>query len=110
MAHWQAVLPNPVLTVHLADWVRDFDGTLAKVLAHLDLPPDPHCARFYESDNRVRTVSRAQVKQPVNSKGLGRWRTYAQQLEPLIAQLRIAGNADVLADQSQNGSNTGAER
>jgi tetratricopeptide (TPR) repeat protein len=91
MDHWRAVLPNPILTVALHEWVRDFDGTLARVLAHLDLPPDPACARFYESDHDVRTVSRAQVRQPVHARGLGRWRAYAAQLQPLIAELEAAG-------------------
>lgn len=91
MAHWRDALPNPVLTVALADWVNDFDGTLARVLTHLDLPADPNCARFYEQDSRVRTVSRAQVRQPVNARGLGRWRSYATQLAPLIAELEQAG-------------------
>ena len=91
MAHWRTALPNPVLTVKLADWVTDFAGTLARVLEHLELPPDPACARFYESDSRVRTVSRAQVRQPVNARGLGRWRTYAARLGPLIAELEQAG-------------------
>ena len=53
MDHWKAALPNPILTVRLSDWVEDFDGTLARVLAHLDLPPDPACARFYERESRV---------------------------------------------------------
>jgi Tfp pilus assembly protein PilF len=91
MAHWRAALPNPVLTVKLADWVTDFAGTLARVLAHLGLPPDPACERFYEADSRVRTVSRAQVRQPVNARGLGRWRTYAARLAPMIAELEQAG-------------------
>jgi hypothetical protein len=91
MAHWRAVLPNPILTVQLSDWVQDFDGTLSRVLNHLDLPADPNCARFYERDSRVRTVSRAQVRQPVNARGLGRWRTYALDLAPLIAELESAG-------------------
>jgi hypothetical protein len=91
MAHWRAALPNPVLTVKLADWVTDFAGTLARVLAHLGLPPDLACEHFYETDNRVRTVSRAQVRQPVNARGLGRWRTYAARLAPLIAELEQAG-------------------
>ena len=73
MAHWKAALPNPILTVRLSDWVADFDGTLSRVLAHLELPPDANCARFYECESRVRTVSRAQVRQPVNARGLGRW-------------------------------------
>ena len=48
MAHWKSALPNTILTVRLNDWVADFDGTLARVLAHLELPADPNCARFYE--------------------------------------------------------------
>ena len=91
MAHWRQALPNPVLTVALADWVEDFDATLARVLTHVDLPPDANCARFYEQDSRVRTVSRTQVRQPVNARGIGRWRPYAAQLAPLIAELEQAG-------------------
>ncbi|MGO8737642.1 sulfotransferase [Rhodoblastus sp.] len=87
MAHWKTALPNPVLDVWLADWVEDFDATLARVLAHVGLSPDPNCARFYEADSRVRTVSRTQVRQPVNARGLGRWKTYQQELAPLIAEL-----------------------
>ena len=91
MEHWRAVLPNPILTVALHDWVREFDATLERVLAHLDLPPDPACARFYDSDREVRTVSRVQVRQPIHAKGLGRWRTYDKELAPLIAELKTAG-------------------
>ena len=90
MAHWKAALPNPILTVNLSDWVEDFDGTLARVLAHVDLPPDPNCARFYEGDSRVRTVSYAQVRQPVNARGIGRWKAYAKELAPLIGELEKA--------------------
>ena len=91
MAHWRTVLPNPVLTVKLSDWVEDFNGTLRRVLALVDLPHDANCARFYATESRVRTVSRSQVKQPVNARGLGRWRTYEAELQPLIAELGQAG-------------------
>jgi hypothetical protein len=39
----------------------------------------------------VRTVSRTQVRQPVNARGLGRWRPYALHLQPLITELAAAG-------------------
>ena len=94
MKHWQAVLPVPILTLRLDDWVTDFDATLARVLAHVDLPPDPASARFYEADSRVRTVSRAQVRQPVNARGLGRWRAYAHELAPLIQELERSAALD----------------
>jgi Tfp pilus assembly protein PilF len=90
MKHWQAALPVPILTLRLDDWVKNFDATLARVLGFVDLPPDPACARFYEADSRVRTVSRSQVKQPVNARGLGRWKAYAADLKSLIDELERA--------------------
>ena len=98
MAHWREVLPNPILTLALSDWVEDFDGALRRVLDFIDLPYDPACERFYESESRVMTVSRTQVKQPVNARGLGRWRAYAAQLQPLIASL--SENGVVLSQES----------
>jgi hypothetical protein len=40
----------------------------------------------------VRTVSYAQVRQPVNARGLGRWKTYQTELAPLIAELEQAND------------------
>ena len=91
MKHWRAALPVPIFTLRLDDWVTDFDATLARVLGFVDLPPDPACARFYEADSPVRTVSRTQVRQPVNARGLGRWKAYAVHLKPLIDELERAG-------------------
>jgi tetratricopeptide (TPR) repeat protein len=99
MAHWRQALPNPILTVKLADWVADFDATLARVLAHVDLPHDPNCAHFHQSESRVRTASRSQVRQPVNARGLGRWRHYENELQPLIVELERAGVLAAWQDQ-----------
>jgi hypothetical protein len=93
MAHWQAVLPLPILTVNLSDWVDDFSGTLARVLGFLDLPHDPACERFYEQRRRVRTASARQVRQPVNARGIGRWRDFAADLAPMIAEFEASGCA-----------------
>ena len=93
MAHWRAALPNPILPIHLGDWPRDFDGTLRRLLAFLDLPYDPACAKFHEVEREVQTVSRSQVREPVHGRGLGRWRGYSAQLGPLIEALREAGAA-----------------
>ena len=91
MEHWKSVLPGRILEVRLSDWVDNFNGTLKNVLTHLDLPPDANCERFYETESRARTVSRSQVKQPVNASGLGRWVAYKDELQPLIAELDAAG-------------------
>jgi len=46
-------------------------------------------------------VSRAQVRQPINDRGLGRWKAYANELTPLIAELERAGSLDAWCDKSR---------
>ncbi len=87
LAHWQASLPSPMLVLDHGDWLADFDATLRRVLAFLDLPYDPACERFFEQDRRVASASRAQVRQPINAAGVGRWRDYAEQLTPMLQEL-----------------------
>ncbi len=94
MAHWRAVLPIPVMTVRLRDLVENFHPTLRAMLDFLGLPYDPDCERFHEIQRPVRTVSRAQVREPINARGLGRWREYEHHLGPLIASLRDSGSLD----------------
>jgi Flp pilus assembly protein TadD len=91
MAHWVSAIPGRIIEVALTDWVGDFPGTLARLEAFLDLPHDPACERFHESRRRVRTASAAQVRQPINARGLGRWRIFAAELAPMIASLEAAG-------------------
>jgi hypothetical protein len=91
MDFWRENLPNPILTVCLADWVEDFDATLARVLDHIGLPFDPGCADFHKSDAPVKTASKHQVREPINARGLGRWKRHAPELAPLIAALEEAG-------------------
>ena len=87
MDHWRATLPARPLTLALADWVDNFAGTLARLLTFLDLPPDPACLTFHDNQRRIRTASAQQVRQPINRRGLGRWRAFEAELEPMIAAL-----------------------
>jgi tetratricopeptide (TPR) repeat protein len=89
MAHWQSVLPERVLVLKLRDWVEEFDATLRRVLAFLDLPYDAACEQFHTQERRVLTVSRQQVRQPINREGLNRWQPYEDFLQPMIAELHL---------------------
>ena len=91
MEHWRAALPVPVLDVALTDWVEDFRGTLTRVLNFLGLSYDPACERFYEQPRRVRTASAQQVREPVNRRGVGRFRFFEDLLGPMIEELERAG-------------------
>ena len=91
MDHWRAVLPLPMLSVRLDEWVEDFQGTLRRVLDFLELPYDEACENFYLQKRKVRTASAEQVRHPVNARGIGRWRAFAEHLEPLFDELDRGG-------------------
>lgn len=87
LAHWQASLPSPMLILDHSEWLNNFNATLRRVLAFLDLPYDPACERFFEQDRRIGSASRAQVRRPINADGVGRWRAWAEQLAPMLREL-----------------------
>jgi len=93
MRHWDAVMPGVVLTVHYEDVVADVRGQAQRLLQHCALPWDERCVRFHENSRASTTASALQVRQPLYDTSIGRWRRYADQLEPLRLQLTAAGIA-----------------
>ena len=59
----------------------------------LELPWEDACLRFYEQDSAVSTASAAQVREPVHTRSVGRWRKYERQLEPMLETLNQHGLA-----------------
>ena len=87
MAHFDRVLPGRgarVIHEHLLD---DPEGETRALLAALDLPFEPACLRFHESERAVRTASSEQVRRPINRDGQGAWLPVEDRLGPLIAAL-----------------------
>ena len=86
--HWHAVLPGKVLTVHYEDTVTDLEGQVRRILDHCGLPFEESCVRFHETRRAVRTASSEQVRQPIYSDALGKWRYYAPFCEWLVEDLK----------------------
>ena len=87
MDHWDMVLPNKILRVNNEDVINDLDGQVRRMLDYLELPFEEQCISFHETDRSVRTASSEQVRQPINKKGMGRWKPYAKHLKPLLNNL-----------------------
>ena len=83
MRHWDALLPGQVLAVPYESLVGDLEGWTRRLLEHCGLPWDPVCLAFDKLRRNVHTASAAQVRQPLYASSIGRWRPYAQHLEPL---------------------------
>jgi len=84
MNHWDNVLPNKILRVNNEDVIDDLEGQVRRILSFLELPFEDACVSFHKTERSVRTASSEQVRQPINKKGMGRWKSYAKHLKPLI--------------------------
>ena len=87
MDHWDQVLPNKVLRVNNEDVINDLEGQVKRILNYIEVPFEEGCISFHETDRSVRTASSEQVRQPINKKGMGRWKPYAKHLKPLVDTL-----------------------
>lgn len=87
MKHWHDVLPGKVLDVHYEETVTDLEGQVRRILDHCGLPFEENCLRFYETERAVKTASSEQVRQPIYSSALGKWRRYEKHLDLWKEQL-----------------------
>ena len=87
MNHWDNVLPGKVLKVNNEDVIDDLETQVRRILEYLDLPFEESCINFHKTDRSVRTASSEQVRQPINKKGMDRWKPYAKHLKPLVNTL-----------------------
>ena len=83
MDHWDRVLPRKVVHVQHEDLVRDPEERIRRLLDQCGLPFEAACLNFHRTRRSVRTASAEQVRQPIYSSGIGYWRHFEQELQPL---------------------------
>lgn len=87
MAHWHDVMPGHILDVQYEHVVGNLENQVRRLLEFCGLPWDDRCLRFFESPRAVKTASSEQVRKPIYSSALHRWRNYERHLSPLIEVL-----------------------
>ena len=87
MQHWRKVLPIRVLEIRYEALVAGLEDESRRLIDFLGLEWDPACLAFHETERAVMAASRWQVRQPVYSGSVGRWRHYRQHLGPLLHEL-----------------------
>jgi tetratricopeptide (TPR) repeat protein len=117
--HWVRVLPVEVLDVEYEDTVADLEGVARRMLDFCGLEWDPNCLDFHKKDRPIRTASVNQVRQPIYTRSVAKWKHYAGVLAPLLAHLpeeapapspeapaEVGTAADTPADMDTPGSKT----
>jgi len=88
MAHWRVVLPKgSFYDVQYEDLVADTEKQARQLIEYCGLPWDDTCLNFHKTERSVKTASVTQVRKPIYTSSVERWRAYEQHLGPLFEGL-----------------------
>jgi tetratricopeptide (TPR) repeat protein len=88
MAHWRELLPRERFKeVHYENVVNDLEQEARDLLSFCGLDWNDACLAFHATNRQVRTASANQVRQPLYRTSVGRWKSCARHLQPLLAAL-----------------------
>jgi Tfp pilus assembly protein PilF len=86
--HWRSVLPSDtLLEVRYEDIVARQAAESRRIIEFLGLPWEEGVLRFHESRVPSATASAVQVRRPIYSSSVGKWRVHEQRLSPLRTRL-----------------------
>jgi tetratricopeptide (TPR) repeat protein len=86
--HWRATLPPEVLLeINYEDIIEDQSAASRRLIDFVGLPWDDEVLRFHEGPAPSATASAVQVRRPVYSSSVGKWRHHAERLVPLRTRL-----------------------
>jgi len=88
MKHWDSLPGAKVLTVRYEDVVASPEAASRRLLDHCGLAWDDRCLSFHALRGAVSTASASQVRRPIYSSSVGKWRAYRAELQPLLQALR----------------------
>lgn len=91
MTHWRHVLPMPILDVRYEELVAEPRTQVERILGFCGLDWEDACLSFHMSSRQVLTASYDQVRQPLYTRSIARWKHYERHLEPVS---RILGLHD----------------
>lgn len=85
--HWRRVLPLRMLTIDHEVLVTDLEGESRRLIEFLGLDWEPGCLEFHKTGRPILSASGWQVRQPLFTRSMGRWRKYERHLQPLFEVL-----------------------
>ena len=98
MDHWRCVMTERILEVNYEDTVADLEGAARYLLTACGLEYEPGCLEFHQTRRRVKTASLGQVRQPIYSRSVGRWKNYESELDYLFRA--IPGDGWISSNQT----------
>ncbi len=89
--YWCEHTNNLIKRVKYEDLVRQPQQTTDELLQFCGLRVERACYDFHKTQRSVKTLSSTQVRQPIFTQGINRWKRYETQLDGLIELAERAG-------------------
>jgi hypothetical protein len=87
MQFWREQFPGVMYEVRYEDNVADVEGQARRLIDYLGLEWNDNCLEFYNTDRPVKTASVTQVRKPIYTTSVNRWKKYEKYLGPLLEEL-----------------------
>ena len=84
MQHFKKYLPRNIYTLSYEKLIDETPKELNKVLNFLYQKFEPECLEFYKSKRPVSTLSKAQVRKPLDQSPRSNWQVYEQQMIAML--------------------------
>ena len=83
MRHWRNTYGGNIMGVNYEDLILRFDDTVRRVFGFIGIDEPADCRNFFENDTPCLTASYREVRSPIYSTSIGRWRRYERHLSDL---------------------------
>ena len=87
MEHWKKTLDINIIELEYEKVIANPEEEMRNLLAQCDIAWDPACLKFHENKRTVMTPSYDQVRQPIYTSSVHKWKKYEHHLGDLIKAL-----------------------
>ncbi len=91
MDFWEELTPGFVYHVSYESLVENYEPEARKLIEYCGLPWDDACLEPHKNKRAVMTLSQDQVRKPIYSSSIGKWKEFEDYLEPFRAACQKYG-------------------
>ncbi|TWU55059.1 tetratricopeptide repeat-containing sulfotransferase family protein [Rubripirellula reticaptiva] len=87
MDHFERTLPIKIHHISYEETVVDCERVARGMIDHCGLSWDPACIKFHQNRRSVHTPSKWQVRQPMYTSSVQKWKRFETHLQPIMEEL-----------------------
>ena len=84
MKYWNQVLPGRIYEINYEETVTNLEDQARKLIDFIGLEWNDACLEPHKQERAVLTASKSQVRRPVYTSSIERWKRYEKQFQPLV--------------------------